>query len=377
MRILCAVGTRPNFIKIAPILHAFGSLRDVHPDLSVRLVHTGQHYDATLSDMFFQDLDIVAPDINLGVGSGSHAEQIGRILLAMEPVLMTERPDLVIVVGDVNSTLACALAASKRGIPVAHIEAGLRCGDRTMPEEINRVLTDRVSDLCFTTCLEATENLLSEGITPESAFFTGNVMIDSLLRNRSRAKPPLFMRSLGLASGNYAVLTLHRPSNVDTPVSAARVLDVIEPALEALPVVFPIHPRTRKLFHLHGLGERLSRMNRLHLVEPLGYLEFLYVMDRARLVLTDSGGIQEETTVLGVPCLTLRENTERDITVKLGTNRLVGLSRTAVTHGVREIMAGRWPSGSLPPLWDGHAAERIVNITVDWFARRKVATDVK
>ena len=373
MKILCVVGARPNFVKIAPILRAFGSRRAAHPDLTVQLVHTGQHYDTALSSSFFEDLEISAPDINLGIGSGSHAEQIGRILIAMEPVLTVERPDLVIVVGDVNSTFACALAASKLCIPVAHVEAGLRCQDRTMPEEINRILTDVVSDLCFTTSLEANENLLREGIAPESIFFVGNVMIDSLLRNRARAMPPRITSTFNLVPKSYAVLTLHRPSNVDVLATAQMVLDTIEPVLDLMPVVFPIHPRARKLFSRHGLESHLARMKHLHLVEPLGYLEFLYLMDRARLVLTDSGGIQEETTVLGVPCLTLRENTERSITVKIGTNRLVGLSREAVARAAREIVAGRWSHGTVPSLWDGHAAERIVNIIMANLTSRRVA----
>lgn len=369
MKVVCAVGARPNFVKIAPILRAFERARADRPELDVRLVHTGQHYDAALSGSFFADLEIRAPDVNLGVGSGSHAEQTARVLTAFEAVLVAERPDLVVVVGDVNSTLACALAAAKLLVPVAHVEAGLRSGDRTMPEEINRILTDALSDLCFTTCLEADGNLAREGIPPERIFFVGNVMIDNLLRYRPRARRPAVADALSLVPRGYAVLTLHRPSNVDRPEEAAAVLRALEPVLAAMPVVFPIHPRSRQMLDAHGLGDRVAALDRLHLVEPLGYLEFLYLMDRARLVLTDSGGVQEETAVLGVPCLTLRPNTERPVTVEEGTNRLVGLDRSAVAKATDEIMAGRWPAGRVPALWDGRAAERLTAVILGPWAR--------
>ena len=374
MKLLCVVGARPNFVKIAPILRALERERAERsdlPHLDVRLVHTGQHYDAALSGAFFADLEIRPPDLNLGVGSGSHAEQTARVLTALEAVLLAERPDLVIVVGDVNSTLAGALVAAKLGVPVAHVEAGLRSRDRTMPEEINRIVTDALSDLCFTTCAEANENLGREGVAPDRIWFVGNVMIDSLLRHRPRARRPPIVEALGLAHRGYAVLTLHRPSNVDRREAALAVLHAVEPVLAAMPVVFPLHPRSRRMFEDHGLGHRLASLGRLHLVDPLGYLEFLYLMDHARLVLTDSGGVQEETTVLGVPCLTLRTNTERGITVEEGTNRLVGLDRDAIAAAVAEILAGQWPAGRVPALWDGRAAERIADVVLRTWAKQR------
>jgi UDP-N-acetylglucosamine 2-epimerase (non-hydrolysing) len=361
VKIACVVGARPNFVKMAPILRAFDAERAVGAAVDVTLVHTGQHYDPALSDSFFADLEIRAPDINLGVGSGSHAEQTARVLTAVEPVLRDQRPDLVVVVGDVNSTLACALAASKLLIPVAHVEAGLRSGDRTMPEEINRVLTDAISDLCFTTCEEADRHLAREGVGPEKRYFVGNVMIDALLRQRPRAREPELVRRLGLAPRSYALVTVHRPSNVDRREDALVFLEVLEVVQGRIPVVLPAHPRTRSMLERHGLGARLTRLAGVHFVDPLGYSEFLYLMDRARLVLTDSGGVQEETTVLGVPCLTLRDNTERSITIEQGTNRLTGMRPPAVREAVDQVLRDGWPSSRVPPLWDGHAAERIAD----------------
>ena len=371
MRVVCAVGARPNLVKIAPILRAFARTAVDRPNLAVRLVHTGQHYDAALSGSFFADLEIPPPDVILGASSGTHAEQTARVLTGFEGALLADRPDLVIVVGDVNSTLGCALAAAKLLVPVAHVEAGLRSGDRTMPEEINRILTDALSELCFTTCLEANRNLGREGISAERIHFVGNVMIDSLLRGRPRARPPAVMEALALAPRRYGVLTLHRPSNVDRREDAVAVLSALEPVVERMPVVFPVHPRSRRMFAAHALGERLTALRRLHLVEPFGYLDFLYLMDHAALVLTDSGGVQEETTVLQVPCLTLRTNTERAITVEEGTNRLVGLDRLAIEGAIEEILVGKWPVGRVPALWDGRAAERVVGMVLgSWAARR-------
>lgn len=360
MNVVCAVGARPNFVKIAPILRAFARAAADRPTLVARLIHTGQHYDATLSDAFFADLEIPAPDIHLGVSSGSHAEQTARILTGFEGILLSERPDLVVVVGDVNSTLACALAAAKLHVPVAHVEAGLRSGDRTMPEEINRILTDALAELCFTSCLEANLNLAREGISAGRVHLVGNVMIDTLLRYRPRARRPAVMAALGLERRGYGVLTLHRPVNVDRLEDALAALDALAPVADRMPLVFPVHPRSRRTFETPALARRLQAMPRLHLIEPLGYLEFLYLMDHAGVVLTDSGGVQEETTVLGVPCLTLRSNTERGITVEEGTNRLVGLDRKAIETAVEEILGGKWPVGHAPTLWDGHASERIV-----------------
>lgn len=369
MRILCVVGARPNFVKIAPILRAFEKERTEGARVDVELVHTGQHYDAALSDSFFADLEIRPPDVNLGVGSGSHAEQTARVLTTVEPVLLARRPDLLVVVGDVNSTLACALAASKLLIPVAHVEAGLRSGDRTMPEEINRILTDAISDLCFTTCEEANGHLAREGVAPEKVFFVGNVMIDSLLRHRPHARAPELFGRLSLSPRSYALMTVHRPANVDRLEDARVLLDVLEPLQQRIPVVLPAHPRTRVMLERHGLGDRVARLERLHFVEPLGYSEFLYVMDRARLVLTDSGGVQEETTVLGVPCLTLRDNTERAVTIQEGTNRLTGMRPAAVMEGVEQILRGGPPPTRVPALWDGHAAERIAGVILHGWAR--------
>jgi UDP-N-acetylglucosamine 2-epimerase (non-hydrolysing) len=374
VRVVCAVGARPNFVKIAPILRAFARAAVDQPNLVVRLVHTGQHYDAALSDVFFADLEIPPPDLNLGVGSGTHAEQTARVLTGFEATLRAERPDLVIVVGDVNSTLACALAAAKLLVPVAHVEAGLRSGDQTMPEEINRILTDALSELCFTTCVEANANLGREGIRAERIHFVGNVMIDSLLRSRPRARRPAVMDALALVPRRYGVLTLHRPANVDRREDTLAVLSAIEPVAKRMPVILPIHPRSRQMFEAHALGGRLAATGRLHLVEPLGYLEFIHLMDHAALVLTDSGGVQEETTVLGVPCLTLRGNTERAITVEEGTNRLVGFDRLAIEAAVEEILAGQWPTGRVPALWDGRAAERIAaTVLGPWAAKQGLA----
>ncbi len=371
MRILCVVGARPNFVKIAPILRVLDQRRQAGAELDVALVHTGQHYDAALSDSFFKDLEIRPPDLDLGVGSGSHAEQTARVLAAIEPVLIARRPDLLVVVGDVNSTLAAALAGAKLEIPVAHVEAGLRSGDRTMPEEINRILTDAISDLCLTTCLEANRHLQREGVSEDKIFFVGNVMIDSLLRHRERAREPELFAHLGLKPRSYALMTVHRPSNVDRVEDATVFLDVVEPVQERIPVVLPAHPRTRAMLERHGLGPRLARLEQLHLVEPLGYSEFLYLMDRARLVLTDSGGVQEETTVLGVPCLTLRDNTERSITIEEGTNRLTGMRPGPVLESVTEILRDGGPPHRVPPLWDGHAAERIADVVLGpWAAHR-------
>lgn len=372
MRILSVVGARPNFVKIAPILRALE--RAGRPGLEIRLVHTGQHYDSGLSDSFFEDLGIRPPDLHLGVGSGTHGEQTARILTAVEAILVTDRPDIVVVVGDVNSTLATALAAAKLLVPVAHVEAGLRSWDRTMPEEVNRIVTDALSDLCFTTCREANDNLLREGVAAERIWFVGNVMIDTLLRHRHDARRPKFWDELRLAERAYAVLTLHRPSNVDDRDKALAVLRTMEPVLARMPVVFPMHPRSRKMFEKHGLTDRIVGHDRLHLTVPLGYLEFLYLMDHACLVMTDSGGIQEETTVLGVPCLTLRSNTERAITVEEGTNKLVGLDAEAVGDAVTAILGGKWSEGSPPEKWDGKAAERIADIVLNsWAGSRGLA----
>ena len=357
-RILLVVGARPNFMKIAPIVRELRRWPDM---FAWRLVHTGQHYDAAMSDVFFGQLDIPRPDVDLGVGSGSHAQQTAAIMMTFEPVLLNWRPDLVVVVGDVNSTVACALVASKLAVPVAHVEAGLRSFDRGMPEEINRVLTDQLSDLLFTTEESAFDNLAREGIAADKIHFVGNVMIDTLLAHREHARALQVARQHGLTTDHYAVLTLHRPSNVDDPVVFERLATALAHVARDLPILFPVHPRTRPALARSPQAARLIQEGRLRLVDPLGYLEFLGLVADSRVVLTDSGGVQEETTVLGVPCLTLRETTERPITITSGTNRLVGTDPERILDGWREIKQRR-RAHAIPKLWDGQAARRIVEV---------------
>ena len=361
MKIVNIVGARPNFMKIAPLMAAYRR----HPAIEPLLVHTGQHYDERMSALFFDQLGIPVPDINLEVGSGSHAGQTAEIMKAIEPVLLERKPDAMLVVGDVNSTIACGLVAVKLGIRLVHVEAGLRSRDRTMPEEINRVLTDAISDLLFCTERSGVDNLLAEGVDPERVFLVGNVMIDTLLHHREQADRSTVLADLGLAPRSYAALTLHRPSNVDDRATFSRIVDALAAIERELPIVFPVHPRTRRVLDDTPLGRRLGGMPGLKLIEPLGFLDFLKLTSAARLVLTDSGGIQEETTILGVPCLTLRDNTERPITVEMGSNRLVGTDTARILAGFRAVMAEREARGVQPPLWDGRAAERIVDILVD------------
>jgi UDP-N-acetylglucosamine 2-epimerase (non-hydrolysing) len=360
VEIVCVVGARPNFVKMAPVISALA--RTGH---SPFVVHTGQHYERGLSEVFFEQLEMPRADVGLGVGSDTHARQTARVLERFEAVCESRRPDLVLVGGDVNSTLAAALVASKLPVPVGHVEAGLRSFDRTMPEEVNRVLTDHVSDLLFTTEASAGLNLEREGIAAERVHLVGNCMVDTLLRHLDGAIAAAPWHGLGLERGRYALLTLHRPSNVDDAVTLARLLGTIDAVAERLPVVFPAHPRTAKRIHEGDLA-----VGNLRITEPLPYLTFIGLMAGARVVLTDSGGIQEETTTLGVPCLTLRRNTERQVTVELGTNRLVGTDRGAILSAVDEVMAGRWRSGERPPLWDGAAAERIAAVIGRWWAAR-------
>jgi len=359
MKILHVVGARPNFMKIAPIMHAMACDPNRFAQI---LVHTGQHYDDEMSQVFFDDLGLPQPDVYLGVGSGSHAEQTAKVMLAFEPVLKEQKPDLVLVVGDVNSTLACALVCAKMDVPVAHVEAGLRSFDRTMPEEINRVLTDQIADLLFTTERDADENLRREGVTEEKIHFVGNVMIDTLLRHKERALALDVLGEYGLQPQGYALLTLHRPSNVDVPEVLSGILDALAEIQARLPILFPAHPRTVRRVREFGFEARLAAMPYLRVTEPLGYLEFLNLMANARLVLTDSGGIQEETTILGVPCLTLRENTERPVTVTQGTNTVVGSDPQRIVAEALAILDGKGKAGRVPELWDGKAAERIVAI---------------
>jgi UDP-N-acetylglucosamine 2-epimerase (non-hydrolysing) len=358
MRITCVVGARPNFVKVAPLIEAARQ----HGGIAARLVHTGQHYDPQLSAVFFEELGIPAPDTCLAAGSGSHAIQTARIMEHFDRELDGWPCDLVLVVGDVNSTLACALVAAKRGIPVAHIEAGLRSGDRGMPEEINRILTDQLSDFLFTTDPAAGDNLVREGVERSRIHFVGNVMIDTLLRHRERAAGRAILADLALEPRRYALCTLHRPSNVDTLNAATNTLEALEFVASTMPTVLPLHPRTRSRLQQFGLLERLERQPNFRVTEPMGYLDFLCLMDQARLVLTDSGGIQEETTALGVPCMTFREQTERPITVAEGSNLVVGIAPSAVAHELTQVLARPERVAARPALWDGRAAERIVAV---------------
>lgn len=364
MTILSVVGARPNFMKVGPIHDALRSLDGIH---SV-VVHTGQHYDERMSDVFFRDLGLPEPAHYLGIGGGTHAEQTARVMTAFEPVLESVAPDAVVVVGDVNSTLATALVAAKRHVPVVHVEAGLRSGDRAMPEELNRICVDHLADRLYVTERSGMDNLATEGIPTERIAFVGNVMIDSLLKHRSSAAASTVRADLGLAETPYALVTMHRPRNVDTPEALARVVDVIRELAGRITPVLPLHPRTRNHLEANGWLAEVSELARV--IPPAGYLEFLALMDGATVVVTDSGGIQEETTALGVPCLTLRPNTERPATIELGTNRLLPVDGAAVGAAVDAILAGDVPSGSVPPLWDGHAGERIARDLVDWLRAR-------
>lgn len=371
-KIVCVVGARPNLMKMAPILRAFESRRDALRGL---LVHTGQHYDYAMSHRFFEDLELPWPAVNLGVGSSSHVVQIANVMLRFEPVMESERPDAVLVVGDVNSTLACGLVANRMGVPVIHVEAGLRSFDRSMPEEINRILTDQLSDLLFTTEPSAGANLLREGIGPERIRFVGNVMIDSLQAHLRNAIPMAETMAgyrgflLSARGGGYGLVTLHRPSNVDDPAVLMGLAGALQKVAERLPLVFPMHPRTRARLGEGGVAE-WTRNARIFVIEPLGYLEMLGAMRDARLVLTDSGGIQEETTALGVPCLTLRKNTERPITVTHGTNHLVGTDPEAIQSVARDVLDMGTATRKIPELWDGRAAERIAKEIEAWLAGR-------
>jgi UDP-N-acetylglucosamine 2-epimerase (non-hydrolysing) len=364
MKILNVVGARPNFMKMAPIVEAMAKV----PQIQSLLVHTGQHYDEGMSDVFFRDLEMPMPDITLGVGSGTHAEQTARIMVEFEKVCLREKPDLVIVVGDVNSTMACTLVAAKLLVAVAHVEAGLRSYDRTMPEEINRVVSDALAEILFTTSRDADENLKREGINPSKIHFVGNVMIDTLLKHRDRAAALNMPERFSLRPRGYALVTLHRPSNVDDPSTLRRILEALHELSERLPIFFPIHPRTDKRIREFGFTGLLGSAVRT--CDPLGYLEFLNLMSNAAIVLTDSGGLQEETTILGVPCLTLRNNTERPVTIHAGTNLLVGPDKSKILDASRRVLAGGMKLKGPPELWDGKAAARIVEVLLRWPAPR-------
>lgn len=376
-KIVIVVGARPNFMKATALLEEFKK----HSKFNPILVHTGQHYDDEMSDSFFKELNLPEPDIYLGVGSGTHAEQTGKIMIKVEKVFFKEKPDLVIVVGDVNSTIACALVAAKLDIPVAHVEAGLRSFDRTMPEEINRILTDQISDYLFTTCEDANLNLIREGIPKGKIFFVGNVMIDTLLNHIQKAEKSNIIEMLNLNKNNnikkYALLTLHRPSNVDDQLILKKILNALLDFSKVTPIIFPIHPRTLKQIRKFKMDKMINyvenissnEINKVNqnilAIPPLGYLDFLCLMSNAAMVFTDSGGIQEETTILRIPCLTLRNNTERPITVKEGTNIMVGNDPDKIMESALRVQKGEISRKKIPKYWDGKAAERIVKVLID------------
>lgn len=349
-------GARPNFMKIAPIIEAIEASARTGGRLRYRLVHTGQHYDQAMSGSFFEQLGIPAPHLNLEVGSGTQAEQTGNIMARYEKAIAAAKPDACLVVGDVNSTMACAITARKLGVSVAHVEAGIRSGDWTMPEEINRVVTDSITNWFFTTSESAGANLRSSGIREDRIFFVGNTMIDTLLRQLPRLRPATHLAAIARTAGRYLVLTLHRPANVDDPAQLTRLLRTIESSTEGLPIIFPVHPRTAKILAASGM-----HFPGIHQVDPLGYLEFIHLVRDSLAVITDSGGITEETTVLGIPCLTLRDNTERPETVTIGTNELIGTNPESLPPALARVLAGQWKKGAVPEKWDGRAAERIVS----------------
>lgn len=362
IKVLNIVGARPNFMKIAPI---YAEMKRRKSEFDPLIVHTGQHYDAKMSDAFFNDLGMPKPDVHLGIGSASHAVQTAKIMLEFEPIVLEEKPDWVLVVGDVNSTIACALVCSKLGVKIAHVEAGLRSYDRTMPEEINRILTDSISDLLLTPSPDGNENLKKEGIPDEKVKLVGNIMIDSLFRGLKMAENSTIREDLDVSEGQYGVVTLHRPSNVDEKDLFEGLLDSLLEVSEKLPIVFPAHPRTAARIGEFGFSERIEK-SKIKLIEPLGYLDFMRLFSGAKLVLTDSGGLQEETTALKIPCLTLRENTERPITIEMGTNTLVGTNPATITKSALEILdaPGKQEDAQVPPLWDGKTAERICDSLV-------------
>lgn len=374
MKIINIVGARPNFMKIAPIIEEMKK----HKEITSLLVHTEQHYDERMSKLFFEELSLPRPDICLGVGSASHAAQTAKVMVEFEKVLLEQKPDLVLVVGDVNSTLACALTAVKLNIKVAHVEAGLRSFDRTMPEEINRIVTDALSEYLFITEKGASENLLKEGMEKEKIYFVGNVMIDTLLKNKQRADNSLILNKLHLIPRGYALLTLHRPSNVDDKDNLFHIIEALEKISEFLPIVFPVHPRTQQKIKIFELEKNFSFLNdegRLMLIEPQGYIDFLKLMSEAKVVLTDSGGIQEETTVLGVPCVTIRENTERPVTVIEGTNVLAGTKKDKIIEETRKIVENnKYLKKKIPEKWDGLAAKRIVQILLSQYNVNRAIT---
>lgn len=364
MKIDIIAGARPNFMKIAPIIDAIKKAKHEGKDIHFRLVHTGQHYDRNMSGSFFEELGIPDPDINLEAGGGTQAEQTASIMTGYEKLIMSDKPDLCLVVGDVTSTMACAIVAQKLHVKVAHVEGGIRSGDWSMPEEINRMVTDSITNYFFTTTKIADENLLKSGVPAERIFRVGNTMIDTLLKHRSRFRKPTVWDELNLEKGKYMVMTLHRPANVDEESKLKELLSEIINHSRNLPLIFPVHPRTAKMLTNIGIAHE-----RLHMIEPLGYLEFNYLVERAFGVITDSGGITEETTVMGIPCMTLRDNTERPETITIGTNELIGTNPEAIKPAMELLFSGKWKKGHIPELWDGKTAERIVNYLIALFEK--------
>ena len=357
MKIDLIAGARPNFMKIAPIIDAIHKAQNKGDKISYRLIHTGQHYDKNMSDSFFEQLGIPQPDVNLGAGGGTQAEQTASIMVGYEKLLISENSDLCLVVGDVTSTMACSIVAQKFHVPVAHVEAGIRSNDWTMPEEINRLVTDSITNYFFTTTLEAGTNLIKSGVNQNKIFWVGNTMIDTLLKHRTRFQKPAIWDELKLSKNEYIVITLHRPGNVDEEGKLKLLIDEIIKHSKNIPLIFPVHPRTAKILQTLGI-----KHNRLHTIEPLGYLEFNYLVENAKIVITDSGGITEETTVMGIPCMTLRDNTERPETVTIGTNELIGTDPRGIKSAMETLFAGNWKKGTIPEKWDGKTAERIVSV---------------
>lgn len=364
MKIDLIAGARPNFMKISPIIDAIKIAQEMGEKISYRLVHTGQHYDRNMSGNFFEQLSIPEPNVNLGAGGGTQAEQTAAIMVGYEKLLLKEKPDLCIVVGDVTSTMACSIAAQKLNVKVAHVEGGIRSGDWSMPEEINRIVTDSITNYFFTTTNIADKNLLESGVTQDRIFRVGNTMIDTLLKHQARFRQPQIWNDTGLEKGKYIVMTLHRPANVDEESKLKELINEIIAHSHDIPLIFPVHPRTAKI--LNNLG---IRHERLHMIEPLGYLEFNYLVARSFAVITDSGGITEETTVLGIPCITLRDNTERPETITIGTNELIGTNPKAIKPALEKLFSGKWKKGNIPELWDGKTSERIVNHILDLFKK--------
>jgi UDP-N-acetylglucosamine 2-epimerase (non-hydrolysing) len=362
-KVISVVGARPNFMKVAPIYREFLKYKE---SITHLIVHTGQHYDEKMSKIFFDDLELPKPDIYLGVGSASHSVQTAKIMVEFEKIILDQKPDMVIVVGDVNSTIACSIVASKLLVPLVHVEAGLRSFDNTMPEEINRKVTDVLSDLLFITEKSGIANLKNEGINSNKVHLVGNVMIDSLIRYREKSKQSSLLKELGITEKHFILVTLHRPSNVDQKENLEKILSIFEGFNSNLPIVFPMHPRTQKNISVLGLKERFNNLKNVKIVDPVGYLDFINLMGNAKLILTDSGGIQEETTYLGIPCITMRDNTERPITVEVGSNYLIGLNVEEVIKTGNMILSGNIKNHRVPDLWDGKAAERIVKILVDY-----------